>query len=146
MPKYFQWITLLLIESIYFARIRVKGPHTSVWIIPSKPSNLWEARLRFQSIGPLGSVSKLQIHRTSGKSKFQSIGPLRSTSKLQTIEPLRSTTNFKSIGPLGSTSKLQTIRPLGSTSKFQIHRTFQSIGPLGSTSKIQFQWTSMKHI
>ena len=75
MPKSFQWITLLLIESIYFAGIRVKGPHTSVWIIPSKlqihwtsgkhvqtsnhrisrkhvqisnPSDLWEARLNFK--------------------------------------------------------------------------------------------------
>ena len=55
MPKSFQWITLLLIESIYFASIRVKGPHTLVWIIPSK------------STGPLGCMSKIQIHWTSGK-------------------------------------------------------------------------------
>ena len=70
MPKSFQWITLLLIESIYFAGIRVKGLHTSVWIIPSKPSDLWEARPKSNFNGPLESTSKLQT-----------IGPLGSTSK-----------------------------------------------------------------
>ena len=51
MPKSFQWITLLLIESIYFAGTRVKGPHTSVWIMPSKnPSDLWEACPNFKSM------------------------------------------------------------------------------------------------
>ena len=81
MPESFQSITLLLIESIYFAGIKVKSPHTSVWIIPSKfqfhrtsgkhvqisnssdlweacpnfkPSDLWEARPKFNFSGPLG--------------------------------------------------------------------------------------------
>ena len=61
MPNSFQWMTLLLIESIYLAGIRVKGPHTSVWIIPSK------------STKPLGSTSKIQIYWTSGKHVQNSI-------------------------------------------------------------------------
>ena len=126
------------------------------------PLELWDTRPNSNSIETLGSMSKFQCHRTSRKHvQNQTIGPLGSMSKLQSIGPLGSTSkfqihqtsrkhaqtsnpsdlwearlnfkpsdlweahpNFKSIGPLGSTFKLQTIGPLGSTSKLQIHRTF----------------------
>ena len=109
MPKSFQWITLLLIESIYFVGIRVKGPHTSVWIIPSN------------SIGPLGSTSKFQIYRTSGKhiqiqihwtsrKHVQTLNHRTSRKHVQ-IQIHRTSgkhvQNFKSIKPMGSMSKIQ---------------------------------------
>ena len=169
MPKSFQWITLLLIESIYFASIKVKGPHTLVWIIPSN------------SIRPLESMSKFQFHRTSGKhgkhvqipipsdlweacpksnhrtsgKHVQISNPLDLWEARPNFKPLdhwEARPNFKSIGPLGSTSKLQTIGPLGSTSKFQSigplgsTSKLQSIEPLGSTSKFQIHRTFGKHV
>ena len=118
--------------SIYFAGIRVKGPHTSVWIIPSKPSNLWEAHPKFNFNGPLGSTAK-----------SNSIGPLGSTSKHQSIGPLGSTSKIQILGPLGSTSKIPNHRTSGKHVQTSIHRTsgkhvqIQIHGPLGSTSKIQ---------
>ena len=118
MPKSFQWITLLLIESIYFAGIRVKGPHTSIWIIP------------FNSIGPLGSTSKFQFHRTSGKHVQNSIS----------MDLWEARPNFKPSDLWEPPLNFKSIKPLKSTSKLQI------IGPLGSTSKFQFQWTSRKHV
>ena len=85
MSNFFQLITLLLIENIYFTRTRVKDPYTLAQISPStNPSDLWEVRPNFKSLdlwkarpkfnfnGPLGSTSKLEI-----------LGLLESTSKIQ---------------------------------------------------------------
>ena len=116
MPKSFQWITLLLIESIYFAGIRLKGPHTSVWIILSN------------SIGPLGSTSKFQIHRTFGK-HVQTSNHRTSGKHVQ----------IQIHGPRGSMSKLQSIRPLGSMSKFK------SMDLWEAHPKFNL-WTSRKHV
>ena len=137
MPKSFQWITLLLIESIYFVGIKVKGPHTLVWIIPSKSTGTLRCTSKLQTIEPLGSTSKFQIHwtsekhvqtsnhRTSGKHVQNSISmdlwEARPNSNPSDLYEARPKFNFN--GPLGSTSKFQSIGPLGSTSKFQIHRT-----------------------
>ena len=165
MPNYFQWITLLLIESIYFASIRIKGPHTSVWIIPSNSIGPLESTSKIQILGPLGSTSKFKSLDlwearpnsnpwTSGKHVQNSIfGPLGSTSKIPfhrtsgkhvqnsiSMDLWEARPNFKSIGTLGSTFKFKSIRPLGSMSKLQ------TIKPLGSTSKIQIHWTSRKHV
>ena len=54
-------------------QIQIHGPLRSTSKIQSL--DLWEARPRFQSIGPLGSTSKLQ-----------SIGPLGSMSKLKSMD------------------------------------------------------------
>ena len=85
MSNFFQLITLLPIENIYFARTRVKDPYTLAQISPStnpldlqeacsnfKSLDLQKARPKFNFNGPLGSTSKLQI-----------LGPLGSTSKIQ---------------------------------------------------------------
>ena len=82
---------------------------------------------------------------------FQTIGPLGSTSKIQSLDLWEARPRFQTIGPLGSMPKLQSIGPLGSTSKLQ------SIGPLGSMSKFNPSdlweacpnfnlWTSRKHV
>ena len=75
MSNFFQLITLLPIENIYFARTRVKDPYTLAQISPStNPLDLWEARPNFKSLdlwkarpkfnfyGLLGSTSKIQDH------------------------------------------------------------------------------------
>ena len=72
MPKSFQWIIPLLIENIYFAGTKVKGPQISAWIMPLK------------SIGPLGSMSKIQI-----------LGPLGSTSKFKSMDLWGACPKFK---------------------------------------------------
>ena len=167
MPKSFQWITLLLIESIYFAGIRVKGPHTSVWIIPSN------------SIGPLGSTSKFQIHRTSEKHiqtlnhrtprKHVQISNHRTSEKhVQTSNHWTSKKHDKfqihrTFGKHVQTSNHQTFGKhvqISNPSNLSIHRTsgkhvqnsismdlwearpnFESIRPLGSMSKFQIHQT-----
>ena len=54
MSNFFQLITLLLIENIYFARTGVKDPYTFAQISPStNPSDLWEACPKFNFNGPL---------------------------------------------------------------------------------------------
>ena len=51
MSNFFQLITLLPIENIYFARTRVKDPYTLAQISPStNPSDLWEAHPNFKSL------------------------------------------------------------------------------------------------
>ena len=81
---------------------------------------VWEARPNFKHV-------QIQARPNSN-----SIGPLGSMSKIKPSDLCEACPNFKSIGPLGNTSKLQTIGPLGSTSKFNFN------GPLGSTSKFNF--------
>ena len=142
MPKSFQWITLLLTESIYFVGTRVKGPHTSIWIIPSN------------SIGPLGSTSKFQIYQTSRK-HVQNSNPRTSGKHVQNSIPL----NLWEERP-----KFNFNGPLGSTSKIQFHQTFgkhiQNSNPWTSRKHLQIQiyrtsgkhvqnsnpWTSGKHV
>ena len=63
MSNFFQLITLLPIEHIYFARTRVKDPYTLAQISPStNPLDLWEARSKFNFNESLGSTSKIQDH------------------------------------------------------------------------------------
>ena len=98
MSNFFQWITLLQIENIYFVGTRVKDPYTLAQIsLFINPSDLWVARPKFNFNGPLG-----------GTSKFKSIEPLGSMSKLQFHRTFGNhVQNFKSIGSLGSMSKIQ---------------------------------------
>ena len=98
------------------------------------------------SIGPLGSTSKFQIHRTFGKhvqtSNHRTSGKHVQTSihrtsrkhvqNSNTIDLWEARPNFKSIGPLGSTSK------------FQIHQVLwkhepgsRTFGPLKTWAKAQ---------
>ena len=166
MPKTFQWITLLLIENIYFPGIRVKDPQISAWIMTSKfhctsrkhvqtsnhqtfgkhvqnliSSNIWEARPKFNFIEPLGNTSKFNPSDLwEARPKFNFNGPLGSTSK------------FKSIGPLGSTSKIQSIGPLGSTPKTSFPLDLWEACPNFNPSDLweacpNFNpWTSGKHV
>ena len=130
MPKSFQWITLLLIESIYFASIRVKGPHTLVWIIPSK------------STGPLGCMSKIQIHWTSGK-YVQISNPLDLWDACPNSNPLDLCEACPKFNPLD----LWEARPNSNPSDlWEARPKFKSIGPLRSTSKIPIHKTSGKHV
>ena len=142
MPKSFQWITLLLIESIYFASIRVKGPHTLVWIIPSK------------STGPLGCMSKIQIHWTSGK-HVQISNPLDLSDACSNSNPLDLCEACPKFNPLdlwearpnSNPSDLWDARPNFKPSDlWEAHPKFKSIGPLRSTSKILIYKTSGKHV
>ena len=118
MSTFFQLITLLLIENIYFAGTRVKDPYTLAQISPStNRSDLYVVGPNFKSIRPLGSTSKIQFQWTSWKN----------LPKFQFLDLWKARPNFKFIGPLESTSKIQIL------------------GPLGSTSKIQDRWSSKKH-
>ena len=97
MSNFFQLITLLLIENVYFAGTRVKDPYTLAQISHStNPSDLQEARLNIKS---------LDLWKACPKFNFN--GPLGSTSKIPTLRPLGSTSKIQILGPLGSMSKIQ---------------------------------------
>ena len=143
MPKSFQWITLLLIESIYFAGIRVKGPHTSVWMIPSNFDGSLGSTSKFNFNGPLGSTSKFKSTDlwearpkfnlwTSGK-HVQDSNP----SDLWEVRPNFNPSDLWRACPNSNTwasgKHVQNSNPWTSRKhvQIQIHRL------LGSTSKIQ---------
>ena len=76
MPNSFQWITLLLIENIYFAGTKVKSPHTLAWTEakkkkkplvlwkyepkPKKPLVLWKHEPRSKNPRSLKTWAKIQ--------------------------------------------------------------------------------------
>ena len=111
MSNFFQLITRLLIENIYFAGTKVKDPCTLAQISPStNPSNLWEAHPNFKSQDLLKAYPNFNFNGSLGtRPKFQSLD-------LQEARP-----SFKSIGPLQSMSKIQILGPLESTFKIQDH-------------------------
>ena len=93
MSNSFQWITLLLIENIYFAGTRVKSPHTLAWVEArkkKKPLVLWKHEPRSKILG----LWKLE----PGSRTF---GPLKTWAKAQ-----------KTLGPLKTWAKPQNPRPL----------------------------------
>ena len=115
MPKSFQLISLLLIESIYFAGIMVKGPHTSVWIIPSNSIGPLGSTSKFKSIGPLGSMSKFQNHQTSRK-HVQTSNHWTSRKHVQISNPSdlwEARPNFKSTDLWEARLKLQIHQTIG---------------------------------
>ena len=137
MPKSFQWITLLLIESIYFAGIRVKGPHTSVWMIPSNFDGSLGSTSKFNFNGPLGSTSKLQsMDHWEARPKFnlwtfgkhvQDSNPSDLWEARPNFNPWTSGKHVQNsiFGPLGSTSNIPIHRTSRKYVQTSIHRTFR---------------------
>ena len=126
-----------------FCRYQGKGPtHIGRNYSFQKSLDLWEVRPKFNFNGPLGSTSKLHIHRTPGK-HVQNSNPWTSGKHVQnsiSMDLQEARPNFKSLEFQEACPKLKSL------DQWEVCPKFNFNGPLRSTSKFQIHRNSRKYV